>query len=169
MAGKAKCWKTTLTLHGLHKAMPPRCQYQQGTGRRWCMITMHGVRPSKKELQKPKPKEQPIPKSNEYTAMNVCSRIQIEQISSQSLHADAAEGNWQLVLANYPMKELVRKNVERFAMLMSYLKPRRPPMTIIWHSRVLVWRPYTCLCFVSLSTTSNKHVQFTYPCLNYSL
>ena len=29
MAGKAKCWNTTLTLHGLHKATPPRCRYQQ--------------------------------------------------------------------------------------------------------------------------------------------
>ena len=29
----------------------------------------------------------------------------LEQISSQSLHADTAEGNWRLVLANYPMKK----------------------------------------------------------------
>ena len=58
------------------------------------------------------------------------SRLQIEQISSQSSHADTAEGNWLLVLANYPMKELVRENVERFAMLMSCSKPRGPPMRL---------------------------------------
>ena len=42
--------------------------------------------------------------------------------------ADTAEENWPFVLANYPMKEHVRENVERFAMLMSYSKPRRPMM-----------------------------------------
>ena len=56
----------------------------------------------KQEPQKPKPKEQPMTKSNDN------SRLQIEQISSQSSHADTAEGNWRLVLANHPMKELVR-------------------------------------------------------------
>ena len=68
-----------------------------------------------------------MPKSNDNAAIIV--RLQIEQISSQSSHADTAEGNWQLVLANYPMKEVVQENVERFAMLMSYSKPRRPLMT----------------------------------------
>ena len=60
--------------------------------------------------------------------MNVLSCLQIEQISRQSSHADTAKGTWRLVLANYPMKELVRENVERFAMLMLNSKPRRPPM-----------------------------------------
>ena len=96
---------------------------------------MHGVRPSKNESQKLKPKEQPMPKSNN-AAMNVLSCMQIEQISSQSSHADTAEGNWRLVLANYPMKELVRENVERFAMLMSNSKPRRPPMNSISLERI---------------------------------
>ena len=73
-------------------------------------------------VKKPKPKEQPMPKSHDNATMNVRSPLQIEQISSQSLHADTAEGNWRIVLANYPMKELVRENVERFAMLMSYSK-----------------------------------------------
>ena len=80
------------------------------------MTAVHGIQPSKKEQQKPnKTKEQPMPKSNDNATMNVHSHLQIKQISSQSLHA--------LILANYPMKELVRENVERFAMLMSYSKP----------------------------------------------
>ena len=79
----------------------------RGTGRRWRTIAVHVVRPSKKEPQKPKPKEQLMPKSNNNAAMNMRSRLQIEQISSQSSHADTAEENWRLVLANYPMKELV--------------------------------------------------------------
>ena len=29
MEGKAKCWKSTLTLQGLHKVTPPRRRYQQ--------------------------------------------------------------------------------------------------------------------------------------------
>ena len=99
-------------------------------GRRWRTIAVHSGRPSKKEPQKPKPKEQPMPKSNDVAAVNVRSRLQIEQISSQSSHADTAEGNWQLVLANYPKIELMCENVERFAMLMSYPKPRRPPMIL---------------------------------------
>ena len=94
------------------------------TGWRWRTIAVHGVRPSK--LQKPKAKKQRMPKSNDNAAMNVRARFQIEQISSQSSHADTAEGNWGFVLANYPLKELVRENVERSAMLMSYSKPRRP-------------------------------------------
>ena len=102
----------------------------RGTGRRWRSIAVHGVRPSKKEPQKPKPKEQPMQKSNDNAAINVRSRLQIEQISCQSSHADTAEGNWQLVYTNYPLKELVREHVERFAMLMSYSKSRRPPMTM---------------------------------------
>ena len=57
----------------------------------------HGERPSKKEPQKPKPKDQPMPKPNDNAAMNVC--LQIEQISSQSSHADTAEVNWRLVLS----------------------------------------------------------------------
>ena len=61
-------------------------------------------------------------------AMSVRSRLQIEQISSQSSHADTAEGNWRLVFANYPLKELVREKFNDFAMLMSYSKPRRPQM-----------------------------------------
>ena len=36
------------------------------------------------------------------------------------VYADTAEGNWRLVLTKYPMKELVRKHVAGFAMLMSY-------------------------------------------------
>ena len=103
----------------------------RGTGSRWRTIAVHGVRPSKNESQKLKPKEEPMPKSNDNAAMNVLSCLQIEQISSQSSHADTAEGNWRLVLANYPMKELVRENVERFAMSMSYSKPRGPPMNSI--------------------------------------
>ena len=95
----------------------------RGPGRRWRMIAVHDVWPSKN----PKPKEQPMPKPNDNATMNIRSRMQIEQFSSQSSHADTAEGNWRLVLANYPMKELVQKNVERFV-LMSYSKPRRPPM-----------------------------------------
>ena len=91
---------------------------------------MHGVRPSKKEPQKPKPKERPMSKSNDNAAMNVRSRLQIEQISSYSSHADTAEGNRRLVLANYPMKELVREHIERFAMLMSYSKPKKPPIEL---------------------------------------
>ena len=92
------------------------------------MIAVPGVRPSKKEPQKPKLKEQLMPKSNDNAAMNVRSRLQIKQISSQSSHANTTEGNWQFVLANYSMKELVRENIERFVMLMSYSKPRRPPV-----------------------------------------
>ena len=80
----------------------------RGTGRRWRTIAVRGLRPSKKEPQKPK--EQPMSKSNDNAAMNVRSRLQIEQISSQSSHAITAEGNWRLVLANYPVKELVRQN-----------------------------------------------------------
>ena len=79
------------------------------------MIAVHGVRPSKNEPQKPKPKEPPMPKLNDNAAMNMRLRSQIEPISSQSWHADTAEGNWQIVLANYPTKELVRENVERIA------------------------------------------------------
>ena len=128
MTGKAKCWKTTFTLHGqsdTSTSTPPIST--RGTGRRWRTIAVPGVRPSKKAPQKPKQKEQPMPKSNN-AAMSVRLLLQIEQISSQSSHADTAEGNWRLVLANYPMKELVREDVERFAMLMSYSKPRRPLM-----------------------------------------
>ena len=89
-------------------------------------MAVPGVRPSKKEPKELKPKEQLIPKSNDNTAMNVCSRLQIS-----SSHANTAEENWWLVLANnYPMKELVRENVEQFAMLISYLKPRRPLMVL---------------------------------------
>ena len=44
----------------------------------------------KKEHQKPKPKEQPMPKSNDIAAMKVRSRLQIQQISSQCSHADTA-------------------------------------------------------------------------------
>ena len=58
-----------------------------------------------------------MPKLNDNAAMNVRSHLQIEQISSQSSHADIAEGNYQLVLANYPMKELVREKVERYVIL----------------------------------------------------
>ena len=83
----------------------------------------------KRSRKKPKQKEQPMPKSNDNATMKVRSCLQIEHISSQSSHANTAEGNWRLVLANYPVKEVVRDNVERFAMLMSYSKPRRPPMT----------------------------------------
>ena len=63
----------------------------RGTGRRWRMIAVHGIRPLKKELQKLKPKEQLMLKSNDNAAMNV--RLQIEPISSQSSHADTAEKN----------------------------------------------------------------------------
>ena len=76
----------------------------RGIGRRWRTIAVPGVRPSLKEPQKLKPKEQLMPKSNDNAAMNV--RLQIEEKISQSLHADTAEENWRLVLANYPMKEL---------------------------------------------------------------
>ena len=55
-----------------------------------------------------------MPKSNDNSVMDVSSRLQIEQINSQSSHADTAEENCRLVLANYPMKKLVRENVERF-------------------------------------------------------
>ena len=126
MAGKAKCWKATLTLHGLHKATHPRRRYQQEAlggdahdRSAW----------QKRSRKKPKQKEQLMPKSNDNATMKVRSCLQIEQISSQSSHANTAEGNWRLVLANYAVKELVRDNVERFAILMSYSKPRRPPMT----------------------------------------
>ena len=44
-------------------------------GRRWRMTAVHVVRPSKKEPQTPKPKEQPMPKSNDNAAMNVRSRL----------------------------------------------------------------------------------------------
>ena len=91
----------------------------RGTGKR---------RPSKTEPHKLKSKDQPMLKSNDNAAMNVRLCWQIEQMNSHSSHADTAEGNWRLVLANYPMKELVRENVERFAILMSCSKPRRPPM-----------------------------------------
>ena len=99
------------------------------TGRRWHTIAVHGVQPSKKEPQKLKPKEQPMPKSNDNAAMNMRLCFQMEQINSQSLYADTAEGNWRLI--NYPVKELMRENVERFVMLMSYSKPRRPPMMMM--------------------------------------
>ncbi|KAI0225802.1 hypothetical protein LSAT2_023434 [Lamellibrachia satsuma] len=91
--------------------------------------------------QKLKPKEQPMPKSNDNAAMDVRSRLQIEQISSQSSHADTAERNWRLVLANYPMKELVRGNVGQFAMLMPYSKPRRPPMIYQTRSETVIQQP----------------------------
>ena len=70
-------------LHGLHKATSPRRRYQQealgGDGAQLqCMAW-----PSKKEPQMPKPKE-------------------------QLMFADTVEGNWRLVLTNYPMKEFVK-------------------------------------------------------------
>ena len=71
----------------------------RGTGRRWRTMAVHGIQTPKKKPQKPKPKEQPMPKLNNKATMNVCLRLQIEQISSQSLHADTVEGNWLLVLA----------------------------------------------------------------------
>ena len=78
----------------------------------------------KQEPQKAKRKKQPMSKSNDNAAMNVRSRLQVEQISSQSSHADKAERNWRLVLANYPIKELVREKIERFVMLMLYRHTR---------------------------------------------
>ena len=111
----------------------------------WRTIAVHGVRLSKKEPQKLKPKEQPMPKSNDNPAMNVRSCLQIEQISSQS---SREEGNWRFVLANYPMKELVREHAERFAMLKSYSKSRRQPMnTLIPHTELVLF-PRTEVCCV---------------------
>ena len=123
----------------------------RGTGRRWRTIAVHSVRPSKKEPQKLKPK-QLMPKSNDNAAMNMRSRLQIEQISSQSSHADTAEENWRLVLASYPMKELVRENVERFAMLMLYSKPRRPPKRLVLLS---LWTQHSTLVTLTLVIISS--------------
>ena len=80
----------------------------RGPGRRWHTMTYGRQKRSRKS------RNQPMPKSNDNAAMNVRSRLQIAQISSQCSHVDTTEGNWRLVLANYPMKELVRENVERF-------------------------------------------------------
>ena len=104
-------------VHGLHKATPSQEALGGDGTQSQCMA-------SKKEPQNTKPKEQPMLKSNDNTAMIVHSRLQIEQISSQT--SVTVEGNWRLVLANYPMKE--QENVERFTMLMSNSKSRRPPM-----------------------------------------
>ena len=55
-----------------------------------------------------------MPKSNDNAAMHVRSHLETEEVRSQSSRADTAETKWRLVLVNYPMKELVRENVERY-------------------------------------------------------
>ena len=64
----------------------------RGTGRRWRSIAVHGGTAVKKGAAKAKTKRTTDAEIKRQSRQNVRSRLKIEQISSQSSHADTAEG-----------------------------------------------------------------------------